>query len=91
MSGFKCKSNSGLALKLESGVNLTENCVVCMKKQTVHGTRETWSYMAPENHVALEIAAMELYMLESSCRVNVREVEKKGAASRGTNQNKIIF
>ena len=56
-----------------------------MKKQTVHGTRETWSYMAPENHVALEVAAMVLYMVQRSCRVNVREVEKKGAAYKGTN------
>ena len=47
--------------------------------------------MLPENHVAIKVAAMELYMVQRSCSVNVRGVEKKGAAYKGTNQNKIIF
>jgi hypothetical protein len=33
--------------------------------------------MVPENQVAFEGAAMELYIVQGSCSVNVREVEKK--------------
>ena len=81
----------GLALKLECGVSLTANYVVCNKKQMVPDTRVSWSYMEPNNQVTLEDAAMKLYIVQSSCRVNIRGAEIKRAANEGTKHNKIIF
>ena len=91
MSAFKCTANWGLALMLKYGVNLTANNVVSNKNQTVPDTRESWSYMEPNNQVTLEDAAMKLYIVQSSCSVNLRGAEIKRAANKGTKHNKIIF
>ena len=48
LSAFNYKEESGLSLKLESGISLTANFVVCIKKQTVPDTIETILYMNPE-------------------------------------------
>ena len=76
---------------LKYGVNLTANNVVSNKNQTVPDTRESWSYMEPNNQVTLEDAAMKLYIVQSSCSVNLRGAEIKRAANKGTKHNKIIF
>ena len=91
LCALKCTAKSGLALKLESGVSLTANYVVCNKNQTVTDSRESWSYMEPNSQVTLGDAAMKLYMVQSSCSVNLRGAEIKRAANKGTKHNKIIF
>ena len=81
----------GLGLNLESFVNLKENYVVCKKMQTVPDTRETWSYTLPENHVALNVAAMDLYMVQRSCCLNVRGVDKECTPMKGQIRIKFIL
>ena len=80
-----------LALNVKCGVNLTANNAEPNINQTVPDTRVSYSYMEPNNEVALEDAAMELYIVQSSCSVNIRGAEIKRAANKGTKLNKFIF